>query len=247
MRQQRRNLVTSGVGIDPLTLSGLELYLRSDQVAGSNGAAVASWTDLSSHGRTATQSTAANKPTILVPGSANGQRLIRFDGVDDPNGDVMAATTGAFPATTAGYSFYFYGVFRTTVNSNGGAVLWADDTNGRPQLILDEAGGNRWGWRDNNTRLGGTQPADGLAHLLTWIFTPPDDGSGTCRVYKDSVQDVSATWAFNPALANGYQVGSGPATVAARVDLGAVVWFSVAHNTTQQAGVEAYLRNFFEH
>lgn len=236
-------------GIDPLTLANLELYLRSDQVSGVNNDPVASWSDLSSHGRTFTQAAAARKPKLLIPGSANGQRLVRFDGANDPNGDNMGAAF-SLPGPGSGYTFYFYGVWNATTNTPNGAALFFSTPGGRPNLIVKEAGATTWGWSDSGlgSHLGGTHPDNGTAQTLVWVFPPPS-GSGTGKVYKvTGSADVSGTWSFDGSAATGWFLGDNndPGVVACKVDLGAAVVFSEAHNDATRIGVVNYLTNFFE-
>jgi uncharacterized protein (TIGR02217 family) len=232
--------------IDPLTLANLELYLRADQVAGANGAAVSTWNDLSPNNWDAAQANAALQPTVLTPGSANGTRLVRFDGVTSPNGDTMGFAMGGgnFPPATAGMTFYFYGVFYTQVNSFNGAVLFQDDTGGQPQLILKQAAPDAGiGWRDATTHAGSTY-APGT-DVYAWVFEPPS-GSGTGRVFKNGVQIHSDVWTFTTTSASSYIVSGNPSNVCVKMDLGAVVWFSEDHDAATRLGVELYLRRFFE-
>jgi hypothetical protein len=68
----------------PVT-NGLVMYLDADAITGvANGAAVATWSDLSGNGNNAVPPTAANQP-IYVASSAsyNGLACVQFDGVDD--------------------------------------------------------------------------------------------------------------------------------------------------------------------
>lgn len=235
------NATTEATATDPLTLTGLELYLRSDQVAGANGAAVSTWPDISGNSRDAGQATGANQPTVLDPGSANGTKLVRFDG----SNDFMEKSIGTFPANTNGHTFYFYGDWKATTNGAGCAIIFADQTTQRPQLILDEANpGTQAGFRDQTgTRLGGAY-ATGTA---TWVWTFPA-GGGTATLHRDGTEIMNfATWNWTAGSAGPkYSLGNGPGGCETKVDLGAVVWFSQTHDAATRAAVIEYLRQFFE-
>lgn len=66
----------------PTDLAGLVLWLKADSLALNDGDAVASWTDSSGNGNTASQGTAANKPTYKAA-IINGKPVVRFDGSSD--------------------------------------------------------------------------------------------------------------------------------------------------------------------
>ena len=61
--------------------SGLKLWLKADAGVTQQGSSVSRWADQSANGIDATQSVAANQPT-LVPLSLNGLPVLRFNGVN---------------------------------------------------------------------------------------------------------------------------------------------------------------------
>ena len=68
-------------GFNPLSLSPA-LWLAADDIAQSDGTAVATWLDKSGNGRNATQAIGASQP-IVKTGVLNGRNVVRFDGVND--------------------------------------------------------------------------------------------------------------------------------------------------------------------
>lgn len=86
---------TSGLfgGVEiPLTIDGLELWLRANEgtfqdsakttVAISDGDVIGAWEDQSGNNRDVLQGTTANKPTLRL-NVRNGRSVVRFDGVND--------------------------------------------------------------------------------------------------------------------------------------------------------------------
>lgn len=68
---------------DPRVFDGLKVWLAADRLTGlADGAAVASWTDMSGNGNHAVQATGANQP-IYKTGIVQGRPVVRFDGAND--------------------------------------------------------------------------------------------------------------------------------------------------------------------
>lgn len=65
----------------PISLTP-RLWLRADSIAGTSGAAVATWPDDSGSGNAATQGDPARRPTV-IRSALNGLSVVRFDGADD--------------------------------------------------------------------------------------------------------------------------------------------------------------------
>lgn len=79
----------------PSTLSGLKAWWRASDIAQADNTAVASWSDLSGNGHTATQGTGSAQPTLQT-NELNGQAVVRFD-----SGDGMSVATMDLTATNA--------------------------------------------------------------------------------------------------------------------------------------------------
>lgn len=240
--------------IDPLTLPGLELYLRSDQTDGvNNGDPVVNWFDLSGHGRTFVRgAVGANTPTLLTNATPNGKQLVRFDGASDPNGDYMQCNigpVGTWPSNSEGWTFYFIGKFYPVVNATGGAVIFADQTTGRPQLICDEVGaGRRVGWRElpsGVTQLGGLSDISGTLNHLEWIFPAVASVRSNGEVWVGGNLQLSAAWNFASGSAGPLAtLGMGPLVVSTKMDLAVCLWYSRSHSLDTRNGVLNFFRNY---
>src|SRR4051812_19518760 len=79
----------------PTDISGLKLWLKADSLSLNDGDAVTTWTDSSGNSNTASQGTAANKPTYKTA-VLNALPVVRFDGSNDYLG--VARNSGLEPA-----------------------------------------------------------------------------------------------------------------------------------------------------
>lgn len=78
-----RHLVTRSSAFSPASLSGLQMWLKAEAIAGLNdGDPVAQWNDQSGHNNHATQAVLAMRPAYKV-NMVNGKPAVRFDAVDD--------------------------------------------------------------------------------------------------------------------------------------------------------------------
>lgn len=66
----------------PSQLSLLKVWIRADDVAGADGAAVSAWADQSGNGNNFAQGTGANQP-LIKHSILNGHKVVRFDGSND--------------------------------------------------------------------------------------------------------------------------------------------------------------------
>ena len=87
---------TAAAIINPSSISGLELWLRAEDLALADGASVATWTDLSTNSRNATQGTANLQP-IYKTSILNGRAVVRFSATPNGQEDYMA---GSSPSLT---------------------------------------------------------------------------------------------------------------------------------------------------
>lgn len=91
---QRKRI--SGGGSDYLT--GIGMRYIADDVAGSDGDPVTTWTDASGNGYDLTQATSGQRPTVQTS-EVNGHNAVRFDGSDD---EMYPSAFGVIPL--AGFS-----------------------------------------------------------------------------------------------------------------------------------------------
>ncbi len=73
---------TAPIPFSPSDIAGLKLWLKPESLSGSGGSAIASWTDSSGNGNTATQGSGGLQPTLQLS-VLNGYSAARFDGNDD--------------------------------------------------------------------------------------------------------------------------------------------------------------------
>jgi hypothetical protein len=118
-----------GAPFDPLSISGLRLWLKADAITGlSDGQALASWTDLSGQNNHATQGTGSRQP-LYKTNALNGLPVVRFDGVDDFLGGAGLSTFISASAAT------ILAVFKAIAIDTNLAGAWQND------MLLGETGG----------------------------------------------------------------------------------------------------------
>ncbi len=243
--------------IDPLTLSPV-LYLRSDQVTGADGSAVATWNDISGFGRHATQATANMQPLLRLTGSdisPNGTRMIDFADSNDnmqgtfPFGPGVDISMGCSIyiyckelSLTAGGGFSSQEIFSIANSVGVFEVLTRTSTLlgvGLPDQEYGLNSGNVWE----------SQGATALGYqTLTTIFYPPASASASFKFFKDGTQygATQVNWQAND-LRTGYTVGNaGSQNIAFRGTIGTVIVFNEAHDETTRQGVEDFITDFFE-
>lgn len=94
--------------------TNLILWLEGDQLALSDGAAVSSWTDMSSVANHATQATSTKRPTYRATGGPNSKPCVEFDG-----GDGLVTGNLAFSGSTCSY----YIVANVTVDATDQVLI----------------------------------------------------------------------------------------------------------------------------
>ena len=170
--------------INPLTQSGLQVYLNSTTVAGAANSALATWPDLSGNARDATQSTAGQRPIIRDGVSPNGSRMIEFVDANDVMGGTLP---GAGTISIAGgMTIYVYcnETSLTTGGFNHQAVAQALSSASPVELITRSSSSIGVGLPDQeyacNTSAAFKTFGAGTvlgAQILTVVWEPPAGAS----------------------------------------------------------------------
>jgi hypothetical protein len=175
-------------GVVPARKFGLESvpdlawWLEADALSLSEGASVASWTDLSGCGRHATQSTTAKKPTFRT-GAANQLPAIAFDGGDYvENAEVGALLAGAATPFTV-----FVVARRTGSGAFGSAPFLQVVGGGNPDIYLtgSEAVGAAFG-RDDDSAAGQAYTSGLLTDTSLHRYVGRYTGTAS-ELYRDGV------------------------------------------------------------
>jgi len=165
----RRWMIMKRGGWTPKSIPGLNLWVKADQISGSDGMAVATWLDLSGKNNHLTQATSAYQP-LLKTGIINGKPVVRFDGVNDyldrtfladlpqPNTIfIVVKYSGNF--ATSSTQIYYQGV----------------DTNKKHQLWRRNGYGNGWAMNAGGTTYQGALAGNNTFNIFctTWndVFT----------------------------------------------------------------------------
>lgn len=156
--------------------AGLLIWLKGDELAGSDGDNIAAWNDASGNGRNFTQATEADKPNLEVA-ELNGLNVVRFTGastedLDGPTLSGIATSCSLFyvvkaVANDAGSGGP--GHFGTTINNNHYTFTDGNLYNGDLSTVRKNTGNPSFdvsGWNilsiasapsDWKLRIGGTQ------------------------------------------------------------------------------------------
>lgn len=232
-------------------LSGLSLWLDADAIVGASGK-VATWPDQSTHHNDATQTTAANQPTLTAAASGiNGHAVATFDGATSfltiaDAASLQLDATGFFieavieyPAKTAGDSFF--------------SKYSATAPNAGPYLYLDHfsATGNPAAFGMN---LSGTVTFAGsifypsaTPHRVRARWIPDGDGgtSGSLGVTVDDAAERTLSVAALPDLsAAGVPVSIGRNSGGTSPFMGEIATIIVVKGSTtdtEQADVDTYV------
>lgn len=239
MRQQRRNLVTQGVGIDPLVVPGLQLELDGQAITGlASSDPLTTWTDTSGHGHHATTTGSGVVPKYISVATlpSGGNAGMAWYNPGDAGG---SENGGTFPKSgtedTQGITYYFW---LRSFDAVSAQVIFQDETGGQPQLIW----GPSIGWRDSGGTHSINAPTMGY-HSLIYVFNPPN-GTGLGEVFLDNVSLGTAVWAWDTAAPTTYVFGANQASNA-HLDawVAQINVFTGAHAAPLRDGIRNYLVN----
>lgn len=215
----------------PSELATLELWLKGDELSGSDGANIASWPDASGNSRNATQSTEADKPNLEVA-ELNGLNVVRFMNSNSEWLNLPNFLTG-FSAGTI--FLVIKSAFEPNTNSAGAIKMGSS------------ASADHWTNADNNwySDFGSTvrknigNPATTLAQ---WNIIMLRSASADWKAFINGTQVFTTSsntvgWSTTPFL------GSGHPTNVQTFDgwIAEVVLLSEAVGTDDRQKVEGYL------
>ncbi len=243
--------------LDPSILAYLELYLRSDQITGADGAAVNLITDLSPKGRNTATVAGATDPTLRKTGgniSINGTQTLEWNTTLDSLKVIMTPPTPTIPNTN-GYTIYAYWK-QTALGGYGNAQTIFESAIGTSTVEMVALSHTNNGYASNgfygfkykngvwNTT--GTTAATGW-HLGILEFTPPFNSTGAAKMTVDGVALTPAPTGWTTEINELLYLGNNSGTNSALIGcLGTLVIFSTVFSTTTRDAIGAYLRSFFE-
>jgi hypothetical protein len=244
--------------LDPSILPYLELYLRSDQITGADGAAVNLITDLSPKARNTATVAGSTDPTLRKTGaniSTNGTQTLEWNSALDSLKVIMTPATPTIPNTN-GYTIYAYwkqvalgsysgnaqNIFESAIGTSTIEMVALSHTNN------GYASNGKYGFKYKNGTWGTTTTTAATGwHLGILEYTPPVNSTGTVTMTVDgttlSPTPTGWTTEINELLYLGNNSGTNSGLNGA---FGALVIISNVYSTTIRDAIGAYLRNFFE-
>ena len=240
---QRVQGVQGQRSINPLSLPGLELYLRSDLgIVAVDGAPVNSWADQSGNGRNAGLSL-GTQPTYHSTGatlSPSGKPAVTFNGLLD-------GMVGTWPAlsTAAGFTAYILARAKPIVNGFTSQTFWSSQ-GAHPNLIQDLFFGGQDFLLMQDTDFGNRNyglTQTGYHDFEFVCLPPPGVGGGDNLGYIDGVTTGPSIidWGWTAPGPN-YQLGFNGAANC-NMDLFAIAIYSIGHDASTVAGVRRFLRS----
>lgn len=249
--------IVSGGGnigsIDPASLTGNEVYLRSDQVAGVEGDPVGNWPDISGNARNAIQG-GAQRPilrttTLLSP---NGTRLIDFD----VHAKEMHGALPVIPIdNTKGFTWYFF--FRQNV-VEASEAFFGQFLGGCPFSNYTEIfarGSAGFGYPNNTDTGAGSNQAGGF-HVssgsplqtgfqsVILVQTPPDGAGSKAQLYKNGAA-IGLPFPWHSTPNSGYDVAGTSGNAGLLGGLGLWLLRSNADGFVLRNGIRNFFVNFF--
>lgn len=239
--------------IDPLTLTGNEVYLLSTTPTLSEGVALASWADISGNGRNAGQAAAGQRPlgrttTNLSP---NGTQLVEFN-------SHTKEMTGSLPATpldnTLGFTWYC--CFRcVTLESDAFFAQYLFGCVFADYSELFARGSAGFGYSDNTSHGFGSNQAgalhysSGVALATGWQTlvlrqSPPVGATGSCELFKNGLL-IGTAQPWKTAPGTGYALGGTSGNAGALSGIGVALLRSGADSATRMAGILNYFAHLF--
>jgi hypothetical protein len=220
-------VAAAGPSFDPSTISGLEIWLKGNDLVGADGAAIATWADASGNGRDATQATAGFRPLKKVA-VLNGKNVARFDGTDDIMG--MGDLT-AGPFLTGAASVFVV----VTINTDVEWSAYATDATG--DFFLHNSGNSYFGaHRADRPNMGAFGMPTTGSHLVT---IESSASSYDIRLDGVAVHSEAANFTSGaPIVTVGGATGGG----LLNGDVAELLVYSAVLSAGNRAAVEAYLQ-----
>ncbi len=225
-------IMTGAVNAALPVTSGLVTHLDADSLGLSNGASVATWTDLSGLGNHATQVTAGNQPTYVAHSAAFGNHAsVRFDGTDDWMDMVDAITVNSFT------------VFITGKLNDAGATTqqyFISGQSGNPTAldnrfrIAKYNWSTAWRFRAGNSADYGSGTVDTLGHVLAM------NSVSNAWVDGSAVTGATNSASSTPALSLGGYMRTGGADFL-NGEIAEVILYNRVLNSTEMEQVFFYL------
>lgn len=242
-------------GFNPLQISGMKLWLKSDAglwqnsarttPATADGDPVGGWTDQSGQNDHASQGSAGAKPTLKLA-IQNGLSVVRADGVNDtltlasalnltnctlflvfaPSGTITSATTFQGLMGIVGTASGALGLGNLSGSLTNEVVSFVSDVIGTIYGAVDPA--NLSGWHTHTFQLSGSSEAiyrDGVSQSLNTSLNGHMDSSDANKQFRAVTVLLQAFGGFLSG------------------DLGEVLVYDTALSSTNRKSVEAYLKS----
>lgn len=210
-------------------LSGLQLWLKADVLALTDGSAVSSWPDSSGNGNTMTQATSSSQP-VFKTNILNGNPVVRFDGSDFMQ-SVLTAAPAAITVLAVVKATDFTGT-RTVLgcDTTGGFQYRFDASTGLPRVLTQNA---------TTIGVGSVAPAAGAWVVVAMTYTV-----GSTWTHQINGLDNGSGTSSAPPSASAVRIGSRNGGLEAFLgDMAEVLVYHRVLTATELQTVSLYLGN----
>lgn len=213
----------SVIGFSPLDVAGLQVWLKGEDLIGSDGASISSWVDASGNGNDATQPIGLNQPIKKIS-IVNGRDVVRFDGL-------LSELDTLFNRTSLTSLFIVTQCSDPTSDGGGGRIFGY----GGNDSMGPFGTGTSWGYYQEGG--GGVETLGGIP--ISWTIISLTENGATNSAYLNGVLAASfssiniqtAPLSFGMTLGGGHYSG----------DIAEVIVYDSVLSTLDRVRVESYL------
>jgi hypothetical protein len=184
----------------PTNISGVVLWLDASQITGlADGDPVASWTDLSGSGNSATQATASLRPTFQTS-ELNGKPGVLSDGTNDLLSGPLTAPQPCTVIIVARGATASAKAYRFLITPQATRCDLFNRSGTSARLFAgSEAGGPAWAWQSPAIMFGLFDGASSLIYLNGGSPTTVNPGTGGYTSGNYNLFDFDGTYGYGDA------------------------------------------------
>lgn len=228
-------------------LQNLGLWLKADDLTGSDGSTVPAWTDASGNGNDAAQGTAGREPLFYNTSSLNSMPIVRFDGTNDEmtvaDADILDNSSGLTffsairPANLNGSPRGILGKRLNSGTPAGYSYTWFFFTTNYLNVDIDT--------QNDRFSTNPTTYSNATNYILSLIYDGSLAAGLRAKVYEEETNVVTASETSTSIPNGGTALTLGALNASYGTYLGAdygeIIQYNAAVNTTQRILINNYL------
>lgn len=229
----------AGGGFSPSDVSGMIFWLNTDNLSGSDGDAIQTFSDASGNNHNFSHATSGNRPLLTNSTSVmNNKKTLWFDGSAD------RLTNNTYATVAQNYTFYGVIKFAVAFNNFSDGYLIDSEPSVSFSIRPEDAGVHKIGIFDGTALREFASIADTQPRVLSIVM----NSTGTAlAVYTNGIAAGSAT-AWTQPSAGDYLTLGGQGGAGGKYLNGIIadtLLYSGAHGTSDRQNIEDYLGTKF--